>query len=229
LNECRVPPNVSFEIDDIEKEWTWTKPFDFIHSRDMAGSFGDYQEYIDKIFNALEPGGYLEMQDFDLPYRSDDNTLTPDMALLKMPLFFIEASEKLGRCIDVTPKYKAMMEKAGFEDVKQQMFKWPLNGWPRDPFYKELGQWTLANIDTGLEGLCLALYTRGLKWTAEETLLFCSEVRKQLRDQKIHGYVPVYVTYGRKPVAGTAASTTAQTAGTAAPTAAQTAPTAETA
>ena len=131
------------------------------------------------------------MQDFNIPYRCDDDTLTPDMPLLKMSLLFVEASAELGRCIDGTPKYKAMMEKAGFEDVKQQMFKWPLNPWPRDAYYKELGQWTLANIDTGLEGLCLGLYTRALKWTAEETHLICSDVRKQLRDPKIHGYVPV--------------------------------------
>ena len=54
-----VPPNCSFEIDDVEKDWTWSKPFDFIFSRVMAGSFTDYQAYIDKAYAyglpSLEP------------------------------------------------------------------------------------------------------------------------------------------------------------------------------
>jgi hypothetical protein len=36
-----VPPNCSFEIDDLEKEWTWSKKFDLIFSRMMTGSFAD--------------------------------------------------------------------------------------------------------------------------------------------------------------------------------------------
>jgi hypothetical protein len=45
-----VPPNCSFEVDDVEKEWTWSTPFDFIFSRVMAGSFTDYQAFVDKAF-----------------------------------------------------------------------------------------------------------------------------------------------------------------------------------
>lgn len=45
-----VPPNCSFEVDDLEKDWTWSKPFDFIMSRVMAGSFSDYETYIKKAY-----------------------------------------------------------------------------------------------------------------------------------------------------------------------------------
>lgn len=45
-----VPPNCSFEIDDIEKEWTWSKPFDFIFSRTLAGSFSDTQAFIQNAY-----------------------------------------------------------------------------------------------------------------------------------------------------------------------------------
>ena len=38
----RVPPNVSFEVDDVESEWQYSQPFDFIHSRYMAGSIADW-------------------------------------------------------------------------------------------------------------------------------------------------------------------------------------------
>lgn len=43
-------PNCLFEIDDLEKEWTWEKPFDFIFRRVMASCFEDYQAYINKAY-----------------------------------------------------------------------------------------------------------------------------------------------------------------------------------
>ena len=42
-NLGRVPPNLSFEIDDIEEPWTFTKKFDFIHSRMMVGSLASWE------------------------------------------------------------------------------------------------------------------------------------------------------------------------------------------
>ena len=33
-------------MDDLEKEWTWSKPFDYIFSRMMVGSFADWDAYI---------------------------------------------------------------------------------------------------------------------------------------------------------------------------------------
>jgi hypothetical protein len=38
------------KIDDLEKEWTWTKPFDFIFSRMMTGSFADNASIVEKVF-----------------------------------------------------------------------------------------------------------------------------------------------------------------------------------
>lgn len=194
-----VPANCSFEIDDLEKEWTWSKPFDFVFSRVMAGSFQDYQAYISKAYKALEPGGWFEMQDIVLPYASDDGTLNQESELAKLGNLFCETSSLMGRPIDVPLKYKAMMEKAGFENIVERRFKWPLNSWPKDAYYKEIGAWTFANLDGGLEGLTLALFTRALKWSKEETMLFCSKVRAQLKDPRIHAYLPVVVVYGKKP------------------------------
>jgi hypothetical protein len=45
-----VPPNVLFEVDDAEKPWTFTKPFDFIFSHMMTSSFWDWKAYIKECF-----------------------------------------------------------------------------------------------------------------------------------------------------------------------------------
>ncbi|SPO07434.1 related to methyltransferase [Cephalotrichum gorgonifer] len=164
-----VPPNCFFEVDDVEKEWTWTKSFDFIMSRVMAGSLADYESYIQKAYDALEPGGYLELQDLHFPHGCDDGTMTEETAIYRLGHLFLEASIALGRPLNPAPTYKGIMEKVGFEDVVQQKLVWLLG--------------------------------TGLGWTKEEVLVFCTSVRAELKSSAIHGYLPIYVVYGKKPEA----------------------------
>jgi hypothetical protein len=53
------------------------------------------------------------------------------------------------------------------------------------------GIWTEQNICNGLYGLSVALFTRGLGWTAQETEVFLVNVRKDLKDRRIHAYWPM--------------------------------------
>ncbi|KAK1838132.1 methyltransferase domain-containing protein [Colletotrichum chrysophilum] len=45
-----IPTNCKFEIDDLEKDWQFSRPFDFIMCRGMAGSFSDLPAMIQKIY-----------------------------------------------------------------------------------------------------------------------------------------------------------------------------------
>lgn len=45
-----VPPNVKFEIDDVEDSWTFQRPFDYLHSRYMTGSIKDWPMYMRQCF-----------------------------------------------------------------------------------------------------------------------------------------------------------------------------------
>lgn len=45
-----VPPNVRFEIDDIEQAWTYTKKFDYIHSRYLQGSIKNWPKLVEQAF-----------------------------------------------------------------------------------------------------------------------------------------------------------------------------------
>ena len=37
-----VPPNLTFEVDDIESEWSYSGQFDFIHSRHLDFAIADW-------------------------------------------------------------------------------------------------------------------------------------------------------------------------------------------
>ncbi|KXH68282.1 hypothetical protein CSAL01_01746 [Colletotrichum salicis] len=48
-----TPPNVKFEIDDVNEIWTYSRPFDYIHSRMMTSSIGDWKAYLQKCYEDL--------------------------------------------------------------------------------------------------------------------------------------------------------------------------------
>ncbi|KAH6661453.1 S-adenosyl-L-methionine-dependent methyltransferase [Plectosphaerella plurivora] len=110
-----------FEVDDLEKDWTWKEPFDFIFSRVMAGSFTDHQAHVNKAFAALEPGGYFEAHEIDPNMGCDDGTLTEDNKLLRLNRHLMDASAKMVRDLDVARSYKSYLENAGLEGIVMAM------------------------------------------------------------------------------------------------------------
>lgn len=123
--------------------------------------------------------------------ESDDGTVTPTSALGRLQSLWKEASDVAGRPAYLAPRYKSYLQEAGFEDVVERRLKWPLNEWPRDPHHKELGAWSRTNMDNGMDGLLVGLFTRFLGWTQEEVTVFAAQARAELRDRRIHGYIPV--------------------------------------
>lgn len=45
-----MPPNVRFEIDDLDEEWTYSQPFDYIHTRGMNSCIADWRVFLTKVF-----------------------------------------------------------------------------------------------------------------------------------------------------------------------------------
>ncbi|KAK6207612.1 hypothetical protein QIS74_12693 [Colletotrichum tabaci] len=195
-----VPPNVFFEIDDIDETWTYSKPFDYIHSRMMTSSISDWKKYIQKCFNHLEPNGYLELQEADLFPQSDDGTLKPDAAIIQSCENVQKACTIFGRPFASIPDLATIMTEVGFEDVVLTKNKWPMNSWPKDQHYKTLGTWSLENYLQGIEGWTMPAFTKGLGWTKDQVQVFLIDVRNEMKDRTIHAYWPVYSIYGRKPV-----------------------------
>ncbi|KAK1964428.1 methyltransferase domain-containing protein [Colletotrichum sublineola] len=194
-----APPNCTFELDDLEKSWTWNEPFDFIYCRAMEGCFADAPKMVRKIYKALKPGGYLEVGGMELPPGCDDGSVPQESSLWKWHALLQEAAEKLGRPLEGLGKQTEAMQEAGFVDITRKDYILPLNSWPADPHLKEIGRWQCVNLDMGLEALSLGLLTRALDWSKEDVLALCAAVRTDLRNRKMHAYWKVHVVYARKP------------------------------
>ncbi|KAI9867649.1 MAG: hypothetical protein M1813_008449 [Trichoglossum hirsutum] len=186
IQPSMVPPNVSFQVDDIEDEWTYETPFDYIHSRYLAAAVRDWPRLVRQAFQYTKPGGWVEFQDFDFKYYSVDGSLNDDMPLAKWDSLMIKATEVSGREGCPGPKLKGLIKEAGFENVTEEIFPLPIGMWPKDKKLKEMGAYNLFQRLENLEGITLGLFTRFLGWTSQEVLVFLADVRKDLRNPRIH-------------------------------------------
>lgn len=48
-----VPPNVKFEIDDVECPWVYEAPFDFIFCRYMAAAILDWPALVQNVYKCV--------------------------------------------------------------------------------------------------------------------------------------------------------------------------------
>ncbi|KAL8362981.1 hypothetical protein RB601_008989 [Gaeumannomyces tritici] len=157
-----VPPNVTFYVDDLEAEWTYNQPFDFVYTRMMSASIADWPKLFGQVFENLSPGGWIELLDPVSPIYCDDGTLPKDSAIYRWSNLLAEAAAKLGSRLDSSLTYKDQLLDAGFTNVVQTTYKWPINAWPKDPKHKELGAWSYENTMQALQAISLALFTRAL-------------------------------------------------------------------
>lgn len=198
-----VPPNVRFEIDDMEADWTFAPDtFDLIHIRGLHGSITDWPALYAQCFRALKPGGYLEQAEYSALFTCDDGSVPPDGGIAAWNKVGPECHRVLNRELQVLESMRQHMATAGLVDVVEHRYKWPVGPWARDPALKHLGQWARMHVETGLENWTLRLLTSVLGWTVDEVRALCKDVRTEMRNPQVHATHRMNVVYGRKPGAG---------------------------
>lgn len=194
-----TPPNVEFFVDDLEDEWTYHTPFDMIYCRLLIGAIKDWPKLFAQAFEHLNPGGYIEIFETRHPLVCDDGTLSEDSAVQKWSRLCLEASIKIGMPMNSSLYHKQRLIDAGFVNIVEKNFKWPMNSWPKDPKMKDLGAWGLEAIYEGLQALSLMHIVGVLGWSVEEVEVLLAQVRKDMRNTSIHAYWPLTCIYAQKP------------------------------
>lgn len=120
----------------------------------------------------------------------DDGTLPQDSTFQKFTDAVRIACDKFGTPIDDPTRWKGWLLDRGFEQVTQKVPKLPCNPWPKDPRLKLLGAWEMENLLSGVEGMTMRLFQKGLGWTEDEVQLFLVSLRKDIRNTSYHIYYP---------------------------------------
>jgi hypothetical protein len=64
---------------------------------------------------------------------SDYGSVTEDSIFDQWGRVSLEAREKLGKDLRIHEQNKAFLEDAGYEDVVEHVYKWPIGPWTKDP------------------------------------------------------------------------------------------------
>lgn len=99
-----------------------------MHARGLVGTSKDYPAMIKQAYNSLNPGGYLEMTDLYVPLPDFDGSLKGTF-LDQWSKRQCEACVKVGVDASAPAKFKGWFEEAGFEDVRETIYKWPIGTW----------------------------------------------------------------------------------------------------
>ena len=151
----------------------------------------------------------MEFQDFDLLYYSEDVSLKEEHNVYKWIIDLLGAAESFHRDPSPGPKLEQYVKDAGFQNVDVQKYRLPIGPWAKDPHLvrfpepsiidswnesekyltsrqKTVGSWNLVQIEEGLEAFSLRLFTSVLGWSAEDVQVLLANVRKDIRNPKIH-------------------------------------------
>ncbi|KXT06715.1 hypothetical protein AC578_8536 [Pseudocercospora eumusae] len=197
-----LPPNCKFYVDDVESDWTWAanEAFDYIHGRGMGGSVADWPLLYSRIYEHLKPGGWVEMQEYEAWISSDDDPeLTKAPNVKRWQELIDQASSQFGKKMNVAADQRKWIEEAGFEDVREDVWKIPIGTWAKNKKLKEVGRYQREHMIMCVEAFTLAPLTRVLGWTMDEAQVLMAGVRNEFRDPKIHLLTIFHFVYGRKP------------------------------
>jgi hypothetical protein len=126
----------------------------------------------------------VESHEFDLKFRSDDNSIPEPSAVQK----WLEAwNDGAGGGFRTNgEKLAAAMGKAGLVDVVVKKFKLPVGVW--DKTQLNSGMLSLVAMTEHIEGLSNRIFPEILGMSQEEMKTYTDPVVREFRTKSVHGY-----------------------------------------
>jgi hypothetical protein len=158
-----------------------------------VGAIKDWPGLLTDTFKHLNPGGWVEICDFEYYFKSNINSMDQAPDIVSWTNGLDEAATMFGRRMDVAVHLKKWVENAGYIDVVQDITPIPIGMWPKDKELKTLSSYQLTNLLDTVSSYGLANFTRVLAWTAEEYEVFSAKVRRLIKNHSLQYYAHLYV------------------------------------
>ncbi|RSL43385.1 hypothetical protein CEP54_015103 [Fusarium duplospermum] len=118
IQPLRVPPNVQFELDDCNRNWTWSpRSFDYVRICNMTGNVKDWPRLFRMAGQCTRIGGYIESSEDSIWFGSTIPGTSLPRALQVWNLSIMLAGIRSGRSFHVVEYDQQMqsMVEAGIE------------------------------------------------------------------------------------------------------------------
>ena len=201
----KIPSNLFFELDDARLECTYSKPFDFIHMRGLAGALSDWKSLYANAFRLLTANGQLEVAELgpminyraavttaERPYTPTESRPPNNSYLNLFNAACLSAARKAGvtgfgleHILDTS-----LLRAAGFSVVKSKTVDVPLGvsdhryGVIKDRRQEGISKMALVAALEGLEAMSLRLLTQHLDWEAQDVKDLCEKVAEEVKDKR---------------------------------------------
>ncbi|KKA22693.1 hypothetical protein T310_3279 [Rasamsonia emersonii CBS 393.64] len=158
------PPNCRFFVDDVESPWTFE------------------EEKFDYVHGRAMAGA---IRDWDALLEQVYANLTEDG--------WVELQE-INQPMNTAETMKERLERLGFVDVRDDIYKVPVGPWSKDRRLKEIGYLTLFHCLEALEAFTLAPFTRVLMWSTEEIRKLMDGVKGELSNGQNHLLITQHIS-----------------------------------
>lgn len=201
-----TPGNCSFAVADAEKDGEWqaavpSNSFDFIHTRMFLIQLRDAKSMLQRILDALKPGGRVEFQEKQDPYRTDDpDPAAQNTPLLRHSLQRIEAAKLCGMDRTIAGKLAGWMVELGYLDVVVEERKIPIGPWMDDPDMKMAGEKFKECLEWGTMGISRTVFMNGFGWNEDQIKENVDGAVRDLGNGQV--YAPILFITGAKPSNG---------------------------
>ena len=201
-----VPQNCSFTVADAEGDWSFAKePFDLIYGRMLINSIRDWPRFLKRCLQHLKPGGWLELNDVAHRFFAEDGCGEADSPMLKWwRVVFQQSSTSNGIDIDDSYRHAQQMRDAGFIDVRERVFKWPVgSARANTKEEKAIGDLLYQNLQVLIEGVTTIAIQHGHlgELNAQQAQAQADEAKRDVvENADKHGYYMHFATYiGQAP------------------------------
>lgn len=156
-----VPPNVEFQLDDIENvPWTFkSDTIDLVHIRNMRGSVKHWGSILRESLRVLKPGGWVEVVQLD--FAADE---VQALAWKRWEALFKQFLASRGHDASSSAYMTSWMEEIGFKDVRLMTAQIP--GWPYT--FDCFGRISSVLADLGWRAELIALQASLMRYEARK-------------------------------------------------------------
>lgn len=114
----------------------------------------------------------------DQIHSNKDKTMVSSPGVKEWVELVNEGSSKFGKVLDMGPKLKDLMRTAGFVDIQERVVQIPCGPWAKGQKAKEMGVYQREHLCECVDAFTLALFTRVLGWTLEDTQALMAKCKK---------------------------------------------------
>ncbi|KAI0881385.1 S-adenosyl-L-methionine-dependent methyltransferase [Annulohypoxylon maeteangense] len=195
-----VPSNVRFIIDDIEDEWAHGDNWDLVHIRQVFPAIQDPPGVCRQSFNHLNPGGWIEVQDFGGILKCDDDTFRTDSMLTQFYDMTTEALSKRGIRWTIANNMDEVLKDIGFVNIACKRFKIPIGIWPKAKRLRLVGLYMKSVFGDLIDALAPIVFPL-LSKSSQQMEEFVTKAQDELQTTTAHIYLDYFFWYAQRPLA----------------------------